>query len=93
MGFQTGATLGVIDTFYLGRLAHMQNKPKVAMKWLTEAALQAASDPYKEVEQSQVDFMESITVSDTKINFFYLILLPFSLVHMFVPDSKVYFDG
>ena len=62
MGFQTSAILGVKDTFYLGRLAHMQNRPNVALKWLTEAALQAATDSYKQVEQSQVDLVQLIIV-------------------------------
>ena len=34
MGYQTGAELNVKDTFYLGRTAHMQNKPEIAIKWL-----------------------------------------------------------
>ena len=54
MGFQTSAELDVKDTFYLGRYAHMQNKPEVAIKWLEEAALQAAADENSAVEESQV---------------------------------------
>ncbi len=57
MGYQTGAILSVKDILYLGRLAHMQDRPKVAFKWLAEAALQAATGQYNTVEQSQVNLM------------------------------------
>ena len=53
MGFQTAAELGVKDTFYLGRFAHTQNKPEIAIKWLEEAALQAAADGSKVVDETQ----------------------------------------
>lgn len=55
MGFQTAAELGVKDTFYLGRFAHMQNKPEIAIKWLEEAALQAAAGESKVVDETQVE--------------------------------------
>ena len=54
MGANTGAELGVKDTFYLGRFAHSQNQPEVAIKWLEEAALQAATDGGEQVEEAQV---------------------------------------
>lgn len=44
MGHQTSAELGVKDTFYLGRFAHLQNNPEIAIKWLEQAAFQAAAD-------------------------------------------------
>lgn len=55
MGLQTSAELSVKDTFYLGRYAHMQNKPEVAIKWLEEAAIQAAADKDSAVQESQVN--------------------------------------
>lgn len=36
------------------RFAYMQNNPTVAMKWLEEAAIQAAQDGNKTVKDSQV---------------------------------------
>ena len=56
MGYQTGAELDVKDTFYLGRFAHTQNKPEIAIKWLEQAALQAAADTSKRVDETQVAF-------------------------------------
>ena len=56
MGYQTGAELDVKDTFYLGRFAHTQNKPEIAIKWLEQAALQAAADASKRVDETQVAF-------------------------------------
>ena len=43
-GQQTGAELGVKDAFYLGRFAAMSDAPGVALKWLEEAAVMAASE-------------------------------------------------
>ena len=60
MGIQTSADLGVKDTFYLGRFAHMQNKPEVAIKWLEEAALQAAADNKSSIQESQVNIPNNI---------------------------------
>lgn len=54
MGYQTSAELDAKDTFYLGRFAHTQNKPEIAIKWLEEAALQAAADENKRVDETQV---------------------------------------
>ena len=55
MGFQTSAELSLKDTFYLGRFAHMQNKPEVAIKWLEEAAIQAAAEKNSAIQESQVN--------------------------------------
>ena len=55
MGYHTGAELGAKDTFYLGRFAHTEDKNEVAIKWLEEAALQAAADGGQEVQETQVD--------------------------------------
>ena len=60
MGYQTGAELNVKDTFYLGRTAHMQNKPEIAIKWLEEAALQAAADGGRIVDETQVNIIIDI---------------------------------
>ena len=43
-GQQTGAELSVKDAFYLGRFAAMNDAPGVALKWLEEAAVMAASE-------------------------------------------------
>ena len=55
MGYHTGAELGAKDTFYLGRFAHTEDKNEVAIKWLEEAALQAAADGGQEVQETQVN--------------------------------------
>ena len=55
MGYHTEAELGVKDTFYLGRFAHTEDKNEVAIKWLEEAALQAAADGGQEVQETQVN--------------------------------------
>ena len=59
MGYQTGAVLDVKDTFYLGRFAHTQNKPEIAIKWLEQAALQAAADASNRVDETQVTFLKN----------------------------------
>ena len=43
-GQQTGAELSVKDAFYLGRFAALNDAPGVALKWLEEAAVMAASE-------------------------------------------------
>ena len=71
MGYQTGAILSLKDTLYLGRLADMQDRPKVAFKWLAEASLQAAMDQYNTVEQSQVNLMVLII----ELNYFAILYI------------------
>ena len=77
MGYQTGAELNVKDTFYLGRTAHMQNKPEVAIKWLEEAALQAAADGGRIVEPTQVKLGNNIGLYFTKISLFIAMITNF----------------
>ncbi|XP_059092577.1 prolyl 4-hydroxylase subunit alpha-2-like [Tigriopus californicus] len=43
-GLQTAAELSVKDTFFLGRFAMMNDNPEVALRWLEEAVIQAASE-------------------------------------------------